>query len=1357
MENNRQRLQEIFSNAVEIADPTERETYLVRACEGDLKLRQEIDSLLGAHVKAAEFLQHPAPGATQRTASIPALSETSGTRIGRYKLLEQIGEGGFGVVWMAEQEEPVRRRVALKIIKLGMDTKEVVARFEAERQALALMDHPNIASVFDGGATDAGRPYFVMELVKGLPITEYCDAQKLSTEERLKLIIQVCEAVQHAHQKGIIHRDLKPSNILVTVKADKPVPKVIDFGVAKATQARLTEKTYFTQFRQWIGTPAYMSPEQAGLASLDVDTRSDVYALGVLLYELLTGHTPFETQQLLRQGYDAVMRTIREEDPPKPSERLSTLKEDDLSSVAAKRHVEPANLNRLVRGDLDWIVMKCLEKDRQRRYESAGAFELDLERYLKQQPVSAAAPSITYRTGKFVRRNGLRLAFGALICIALMLAAVGAKYGIYSWLTDQLLRETETTTVFSAATSEDVGLLGRLLRGNAELVNLRDADGSTPLAYAARSGMTNALQLLISKGALVNATNMQGLTPLFEAVQNSHAPAVSILLRAHADPNCQNPNGLTALADAAARNSVEIGHLLLNGGADIEATFPQSKSTALHMTSILGHADFVELLLSHGAHTEARDATGSTPLHHTALGITVETFHKQMTNETHRPRTGAYADTFASNRVSLMTSNFSRIARLGGDFRRTAELLIAHGGNVEATNNRGNTPLHCAMFMTNAPVARILIEAKADLNARGDHLSTPLNMAAFSGSETIVRLLLEAGAEPNLVDEAGFTALHTAVEHRHSEVARILVAYHADPNPACPDGMSPLHTAAALGDIESMRSLLEAGAIVNAMSPQGTPLVWASRRRELEAIDLLLGSGAKPDVGSVGSGMNALHWAAALGHHEIVNRLLNAGADVNNMSTWAGTPLHSAALGRHGALRWVKKWAGIPGEKVFAPPVVSSHSDYSKTLRSLLDAKAKLEIHEPNYGRTPLAVAVREGSLSAVDALLKAGANLEAVSSLNHTPLHEAAEMHASPSVSSNIVNRLIKAGANLEARDYLRGTPLHRAVNADNLFVTRLLVDAGARVNSVGPGLRTPLHLAASRNSLAVVKLLLEVNADPNWKDEQGTTALHQAIELKSVELVGLLLEHGADPNSIAAKVSTPMILAAGNGDVRILNLLLERGAKINEANRAGWTPFQAAAASGNIDAVQLLLDRDKELDLARDGGLALIAAAKAGKMEMAKYLLAGGASVATRNRSGFTALHEAADRGHAQMVELLLDHGADIEARDVYESTPIHVAANGVFNDESNYVEVVHVLIGGGADVNTRRNNGQTALHRAALWGHPKIVKTLLDAGADPSLRDDDSKSAFDLTKVAEGVKLRPGVAAGLKECAKLLRPIP
>jgi serine/threonine protein kinase/WD40 repeat protein len=424
--------EEILATAMEIADAAARRAYLDRTCAGNEALRREVESLLAADQQAGAFMS---AAAGKTTLPLPP-SEKAGERIGRYKLLEQIGEGGFGVVWMAEQEEPVRRRVALKIIKLGMDTREVVARLEAERQALAMMDHPHIASVFDGGATDTGRPYFVMELVKGIPITDYCDANKLSTRERLELFMQVCHAVQHAHQKGVIHRDLKPSNILVTVKDDRPVPKVIDFGIAKATQARLTEKTLFTRLQQRIGTPAYMSPEQAGLGSLDVDTRSDVYSLGVLLYELLTGRTPFDTQRLLAAGYDAVMRTIREEEPPKPSTRLSTLKAEELSAVAAQRGAESAKLGRLVRGDLDWIVMKALEKDRQRRYETASAFARDLERYMNQEPVSAAAPSLGYQLAKFARRNR-----GALATLAAFVVLLLTGTAMSVW---QAIRATES-------------------------------------------------------------------------------------------------------------------------------------------------------------------------------------------------------------------------------------------------------------------------------------------------------------------------------------------------------------------------------------------------------------------------------------------------------------------------------------------------------------------------------------------------------------------------------------------------------------------------------------------------------------------------------------------------------------------------------------------------------------------------------------------------------------------------------------------------------------------------------------------------------------------------------------------------
>ncbi len=364
--------------------------------------------------------------------------ELVGPRIGRYKLLQQIGEGGCGVVYMAEQEEPVRRRVALKVIKLGMDTKSVIARFEAERQALALMDHPNIARVLDAGATDAGRPFFVMELVRGVKLTEYCDQNKVSTEDRLRLFVQVCQAIQHAHQKGIIHRDIKPSNILVTMHDGVPVPKVIDFGIAKATQGRLTDMTLFTAYEQFIGTPAYMSPEQAELSGLDVDTRSDIYALGVLLYELLTGVTPFDTHGLMQAGMEKLIQTIREKEPERPSTRLRTMVNDDLSNAAQRRHTDPPKLINLVRGDLDWIVMKALEKDRTRRYETANGVAMDVQRYLNNEPIVARPPSKTYRFQKLVRRNKGAVAAAIAVLLALCL---GMGLSLYLFIQERAARQ----------------------------------------------------------------------------------------------------------------------------------------------------------------------------------------------------------------------------------------------------------------------------------------------------------------------------------------------------------------------------------------------------------------------------------------------------------------------------------------------------------------------------------------------------------------------------------------------------------------------------------------------------------------------------------------------------------------------------------------------------------------------------------------------------------------------------------------------------------------------------------------------------------------------------------------------------
>ncbi len=439
----------VFKVAYQTASPQARAEYLAQVCGADRALFDRVDLLLRMHDQQASFLEPPSP-ALAATEALP--TERPGTQIGPYKLLEQIGEGGMGLVFIAEQHEPVRRKVALKLIKPGMDSREIIARFEAERQALALMDHPNIARVLDAGATASGRPYFVMELVKGVPITQFCDDNRLTPRERLELFTYVCQAVQHAHQKGIIHRDIKPTNVMVASHDGHPVIKVIDFGVAKAIGQHLTERTLYTAQSQMVGTPLYMSPEQAGMSGLDIDTRTDIYSLGVLLYELLTGTTPFDKERLKQAAFDELRRIIREEEPQKPSTRISELSSHHaprdeprtsphaprneslghvtrsvtatLASIAACRHTEPARLAKLVRGDLDWIVMKALEKDRNRRYETANGFLMDVQRYLADEPVLACPPSAGYRFRKFARRNKVALATTSVVSLAVVLAVV---------------------------------------------------------------------------------------------------------------------------------------------------------------------------------------------------------------------------------------------------------------------------------------------------------------------------------------------------------------------------------------------------------------------------------------------------------------------------------------------------------------------------------------------------------------------------------------------------------------------------------------------------------------------------------------------------------------------------------------------------------------------------------------------------------------------------------------------------------------------------------------------------------------------------------------------------------------------
>jgi tRNA A-37 threonylcarbamoyl transferase component Bud32 len=565
------RVKQVFGEALEIADADARRAFLDRRCGDDADLRRRLDALLAAHDAPASALEKPlAVAAETATVAPPAHARDAGTVLaGRYKLLEPIGEGGMGQVWVADQLTPIRRRVAVKVVKPGMDSRAVLARFEAERQALALMDHPNIAKVLDAGTAEDGRPFFVMELVKGVPITEFCDARRLSPRERLALFVPVCAAVQHAHQKGIIHRDLKPSNVLVALHDDEPVPKVIDFGVAKAIGGQLTDKTVYTGFGALVGTPAYMAPEQATLNQLDVDTRTDVYALGVLLYELLAGSPPFEPERLKKAALDEVLRLVREEEPPRPSARLST--SGRRASLAAVRRSDPDALSRLIRGELDWIVMKALEKDRNRRYDTAANFAADVRRYLDGDAVHAHPPGAVYRFRKFARKHRAAFTTTGLFAALLVTGAL-----VSTWLAVRATR-AEREAAVRAAQANALARRAEVARQEAEhnAASLRVDLDLNELRTDKKVGLLRLAQTLRSLPAdetplrefvtLAILATGQEFAPLLPPIthdgdrieQSSLAPDKRTLLTRSEDGTARLGDVLTARPIAALREGTE--------------------------------------------------------------------------------------------------------------------------------------------------------------------------------------------------------------------------------------------------------------------------------------------------------------------------------------------------------------------------------------------------------------------------------------------------------------------------------------------------------------------------------------------------------------------------------------------------------------------------------------------------------------------------------------------------------------------------------------------------------------------------------------------------------------------------------
>jgi serine/threonine protein kinase len=867
-------------------------------------------------------------GPTKSMALSLALSEKPGDKIGRYKLLEQIGEGGFGVVYVADQEEPVHRRVALKVIKLGMDTKEVIARFEAERQALALMDHPNIAKVFDAGATASGRPFFVMEWVKGERITEYCDKNNLTTRQRLDLFVHICHAIQHAHQKGIIHRDIKPSNILVALQDGAPVPKVIDFGIAKATERRLTDKTIYTALEQIIGTPAYMSPEQAEMTGVDIDTRSDIYSLGVLLYELLTGKTPFDAHDLLSKGLAEMRRAIREQQPRRPSTRLTTMDQGELTTTARRRQTDPPKLVHLVRGDLDLIVMKCLAKDRTHRYDTASALAADLLRHLNNEPVLACPPSNTYRFLKMVRRNRLAFAAAAAVALALLLGIVFS-----SWEAG-LARQAERREAALREKAQSMsGFLLELFRS----VNPTGVGGASftvkQLLDSKESTLdmqfTNQPETLMTLHKTIGMAYDELRVP--EPAQRHLAAALELKRRLTPTNDLETAEILEYLSYVS---STEIRKKLLADSMAIVLNISGSNSPQyLRLKSYFGGASF------YNAKTRPDTETIFIEVLRTVQGLTNMTddqIHDKL--EADLVRCG---DKFRAGDVDgalALIRNYDSPFLSMPVFNREVPMTLRAFAIRE--REAGHTNTVEPLLLEAMAAARVLSEEdprRADIcaeyagwlrrfdrhsdatnalrtawNIRTNKLGLPNEQTMSSGlmlansllflgqtneADSILRIIAQSATNK----AAGFGSeaqrcdlLLLAARFNYPDSVKALLDAGAPVTATNGEGCTALHWAAYFDAPAAAAILLERGADLRATTTNGlTPLHLAARNDSVEVARMLLQHGAMPNSKDR-SGATPLHLAARWNHVEVVRALLAGGADRSMANNSGQTALQVA-------------------------------------------------------------------------------------------------------------------------------------------------------------------------------------------------------------------------------------------------------------------------------------------------------------------------------------------------------------------------------------------------------------------------------------------------------------------------------